>query len=302
MPAALSCSTILLTRKLRFLSVLFGILTFLLHLLWESVEWTVYMNSQNITLANDNFLAPLPITYYAYQGILLWTLFSSIPFILSQQFFVCLILLAILVHDVIKALQREVHSEAIFYEKLLSNKSSKNIVHYNKLLLLTAKRAKSWTVSYHGLMLICDKINRYFGWIMLVLYGMDFLNMLGFLSNIVNNAENAASSYVYLIFSSLMFLSFLTLFFFPMVAVYETVSEFARQLGKFPSKQLSCCEGMIKYDCISYVNFGSITESPLTIYAASIGIFHGTLFAPERAGNAQYGSIGTSTDEFKETF
>ncbi|OQV23345.1 hypothetical protein BV898_02792 [Hypsibius exemplaris] len=216
-----SCSITLLRRKMRSASVFLFIVTFTIHLVWEFVEWVVYMEGDNMTLSSDNFLAPLPITYYAFQGVVIWTLFSSVPFIMSQQLFTCVIMLAMLPQAAMKGLNREVGDETAYYEVQSQFATTRLTSVPRKLLLLTEERVRMWEATYMSTLIFIGRVNDFFGWILFILYGLDFLTLLGFVSNIVNNARSDWQSYAYLFLSSAIFLLYLTVFVCPLVSTQE---------------------------------------------------------------------------------
>ncbi|OQV19861.1 hypothetical protein BV898_06131 [Hypsibius exemplaris] len=205
-------------------SVVLCAVTFCLHLLWEAVEWVVYLEAvPNITMTTDNFMAPLPVKYLTYQSIVLWTLFSTLAFILSQQIFVCAIVLATLLKNILRRLNVEITEELLYFGRKSEDLYGPN----EKEILATVEKLRCWEARRMEALLFCGEMNDFFGPILLLIYGMDFLTLLGFSSNIVNNPRTDLDSYMYLALSCALFLAYLTVFSFPMVAVHETSGNLA---------------------------------------------------------------------------
>jgi hypothetical protein len=210
----------ILLEKIRFFSVSLFLVTFILHLSWESSAWLNFIvGSPNISMMSENAYPPLPIKEYTYQFVIIWTIFCSVPFLLSQQVYLCLIILAMILSEAMKKLDDEIQEEVEYY---MGSKGG-SVIFKKKETNLSEEKVKQWEVCHMRMLLFCQSLNRFFNLILFFIYGLDFVALLGFISNIVQNYRSDAISYAFLIFSSLLFLSYQTVFLLPLVAVHEKV-------------------------------------------------------------------------------
>ena len=167
-------------------------------------------------------MAPLPIKYLTYQSIVIWSLFSTMAFVLSQQVYVCAIIPAIVLHDVVARLDREVREDTASFERRSARGWPFRL--NEREMAVAEEKVIQWETRRMQMLLFCGEITDFFGVILMVIYGLDFLTLLGFSSNIVNSTRTDLPSYLYLALSCAISLAYLTVFLFPLVAVYEKVS------------------------------------------------------------------------------
>ena len=201
-------------------STVLVVATVTLHLLFYDVGWVNWISiTPNVTMSLDGMAAPLPMHFLFYQSIIIYALFSTLPFILSQQVYSAVIILAVLLGEAIKKLTREIHEETHDVEQ------SNGVFDGNgRELELTEKKVKNWQAYHMKIVFFRERLNGFFGDILFVVYGMDLLTLFGFLSSIVKNVRTDALSYEYLLLSSVIFLMYGTVFLIPLVMVHEMVS------------------------------------------------------------------------------
>jgi hypothetical protein len=211
-----------IVAKMKKASMVLFVATFTLHVLWEYAEWVVFLEGiPNVTMSEtDNIAAPLPMKYYLFEYIILWTLFSTIPFILSQQVYVCAIILAMVLGEAVKRLDLQIQEELKYYKE--RNGSSVGVS--DKELELTEGKVKIWEFYRMQILVLLGSVNNFFSLILFAIYGMDFLTLLGFTSNLIKNPRSDVDSYTYLIGSSVIFVLYGTIFLIPFVKVHEEVS------------------------------------------------------------------------------
>jgi hypothetical protein len=87
-----------------------------------------------------------------------------------------------------------------------------------------AQKVKLWEALHLRILLFFGSVNQFFSMILFVVYGMDFVVLLGFTANFVKNTRFDLDFYIFLIFSTIVFLSYGTVFLIPLVGFHEKVS------------------------------------------------------------------------------
>jgi hypothetical protein len=203
-------------------SVVLFVVTVALHVLWDSVTRFIYFQtSPNITLAGNQGLFPIPVQFPMMYSLFLKIFFSAFPFILSQQIFVCLIVFAIVLIEAINELKRKINEEIFFYEerKFVPDGIGEQEIES------TERKVKAWEYFYLRILLFHQSINGFFSLIIFLIYGMDFVAVLGYTSSLVQGTQSSVfEATATRIFCVVVFLSYGTLFFWPLVLVHEKVS------------------------------------------------------------------------------
>ncbi|GAU94748.1 hypothetical protein RvY_06470 [Ramazzottius varieornatus] len=227
------------TQRLRILdkwkkrSAWFAVLTFVGHILWESGDWLYYSTVFPRTYAMNasSLLSPLPLKITTWQYLILYTLFCIVPFILSQQVFICLIVMAGVLMNALKELR---HSIAQCSHELLENNYRKTTCCFkahgssakygNVLDEMIAEKVNMWQIRHMETLVFLRQLNKFFNWMLFVIYGLDFMTCLGFAAHVANNTSTVIESHVFLLFSAFVFAAYATVFLIPLVAVFEHVS------------------------------------------------------------------------------
>ena len=129
------------------------------------------------------------------------------------------LILAMVLGEAAKKLIHSIVEETAYYEK-----RKIDLVALDETeLAMTRERVNSWTVLHMRMLLFCHAVVHFFSAILFLSFGLDVVTLTGFTSSIVKNNRSDAVGYVYLIGSSVIFLSYVTVFSIPLVAVYEKV-------------------------------------------------------------------------------
>jgi hypothetical protein len=212
-----------LMKRSHQVSVVLFVVTVTLHVLWESVKWCIFFEiSPNITFDGDEGAAPIPIKYPMIDALLAMVFFRAFPFTLSQQIFACLIVSALVLNEAVSQLSLKISEEIVYYK---GRKFVSGIIGEQEIQS-TETKVKAWQCHHLRFLIFSESINNFFSLIIFLIYGMDFVAILGFTSGLVQSNESGifkvtATS----IFSMVIFLSYGTLFFWPLVSVYEKVSK-----------------------------------------------------------------------------
>jgi hypothetical protein len=212
-----------LMRRFHQVSVVLFVVTVALNVLWESVTWLMFFQTTpNITFDGDQGLTPIPVKFPQIYTLFLTIFFRACPFIASQQIFVCSMVIVMVLTEAINELDRKIKEETVFFEE---QKFTSGIIGEQQIES-TESKVKSWEYSYLRLQLFLQSINGFFGLIFFLIYGMDFVAVLGFTSSLIQNSQSShvLESTATWIFCVIVFLSYGTLFFWPLVLVYEKVS------------------------------------------------------------------------------
>ena len=86
-------------RDWRLLSIGAAIVTLFLLIVFETLNNVQYMASAKKDLTSDGILDPLPLSMLVWQYFAFWTVCSALPFYLSQQVAICLLLVGKMLAD-----------------------------------------------------------------------------------------------------------------------------------------------------------------------------------------------------------
>jgi hypothetical protein len=162
----------------------------------------------------------VPITYYMYQNVIIWELFCTLPFALSQQVYLCVILLAVVVGKTITRLISEIDDERVYYQTKISNAAVLALEEVEG----TESRVRNWEMFYMQSLMLCACLNRFFSLILFMIISIDFITILGFTSGFIIGEQLSSAYFSHIIFSVVLFLAYETLFLLPFIAVYEKLS------------------------------------------------------------------------------
>jgi hypothetical protein len=208
----------LLFRKIKRKSVIFFILSLGFHILWESLGWLDYFTGgHNRNLWSEDIIAPFLKEIYAWQFLIIDSFFSTFPFFLSQQVFLCAIILVVILSEAFQILERELMHETMSYRlqegSFVTRETRKR----------TLIKLKSWERNHLFLLAFTKSVNDFFALIFLTVYGLDVLTMFSFASWTVTSGSKSPSVYAFAMGSVLLFGSYATILPIPMVQVHEMV-------------------------------------------------------------------------------
>jgi hypothetical protein len=204
-------------RKTSLILFLFTISITLLMTVWGS-QITVLLVPGGASLTSDNALYPLPVKFYLWQYFTLWFLFPTFSFILSQQVLVLAMLSALVLSDSLKTLNRSIRSETDCLKMATKSHIGQRINFPELQRTLAAWKSNAAEVEF-----LFSTLNEYFDWILFGIFGCDFLTLMGFAVNILNNPRPGIDSYGYYTLSCLVFCIYNTLFFLPFISLHEEV-------------------------------------------------------------------------------
>lgn len=141
-----------------------------------------------------------------------------------------MIIFAMIVADALKILNGEINAETLRQEPgalpiaaaggMAEITSQKNGAAAPFLL---DEKVRVWKKLHTESLRLCEEINDYFGLLLFIIYGLDFVAVLAFGANVLINSKGTIDSYAYYIFSFLLFASYGTLFLIPLVICHEQV-------------------------------------------------------------------------------
>ncbi|OQV20623.1 hypothetical protein BV898_05441 [Hypsibius exemplaris] len=149
------------------------------HVIFEAVEWCYTWNpgSPSATLPAFSAISTVPVLKeaYAWPFLTLYFCFSTVPFVLSQQVYVCAIVLARCLHKVLATLEQELLSESRRWEQYARPSSLDNL----------ARKVATWEYLHVRTVLMVQAMNQFFGEIFLVTYLLDVLVAVCFATQLI---------------------------------------------------------------------------------------------------------------------
>ncbi|OQV19946.1 hypothetical protein BV898_05953 [Hypsibius exemplaris] len=212
--------------KFRTKSKLWFLLSGTLVLLWYGffarVNYTWWLQGHLKRHGNDttdtfwmtNLLDPLPPFLPAWQNIILWCVCSISPLFLSQQVIGIFVLNADFLKEGLRDLNRNIR------EQIESFGPRRDVVHLKQAMNLES-RIIFWTRLVESSRAFCKELNDFFGTILFVVYGLDFLVLVGFGTNLVYMPFPGFDTFAFYVYAALMIVAFMTLFLIPLPLTYE---------------------------------------------------------------------------------
>jgi hypothetical protein len=209
----------ILLGKIKWISGISLVVSFGGSVAWEYSEWSYFFlrGAPNATLWSNDILAPIPFKIFTWQYIITTSLFRLFPFALSQQVYLCAVILAIILFNVLESLGHEICDETALY------KHAENQEVEGVQMEKTKSKLKKWEYIHFYAGLLYEGINNMFGLVFLMTYLLDSLIMLGFGSWLISYTTDTLSEYAFSIGSFILFGVYATVFPIPMVRVYEKV-------------------------------------------------------------------------------
>ncbi|OQV19943.1 hypothetical protein BV898_05950 [Hypsibius exemplaris] len=164
-----------------------------------------------------NLLKPLPPFLRAWQNIILWCFCSIFPLILSQQVIGIFVLNADFLKEGLRDLNRDIR------EQIESFGPRRDAVHLKQVMDLE-NRVRLWTRLVESSRAFCSELNDFFGTIVFGVYGVDFLILSGFGTNLVYVTFLKLETLALYVYATSMMVLFLTLFLIPLPLAYEESS------------------------------------------------------------------------------
>ena len=152
----------------------------------------------------------LPLWLFSF----LCTTISTASCFASQQIIFFLVIYASHFKDIIEAMNEDIRTTAVDCRK--SPLKQETLLHLEK-------RFNHWRETIFEVQQCCDEANDFYSYILFVLYGLDFMTVLGFGVNLIVNVVPSASSYAYYAAMALIYCLNITIFLWPLVAFHEEV-------------------------------------------------------------------------------
>lgn len=190
-------------------------LTFVLHFSWDIFELYEFTKRLQYKMEMDSGLLYPRIAVWVY--LILWSLFVSVPYFLSQQVYLWAIISAAILSSTLKSLKEQIREEYLVVKK------------YDKgqlPLVEISNKVKTWQTTHMEMLRFCKQLDHFFSWILFFIYCCDFTILLGYTAGIVNHIHEEGwfvkniAEYGY---SVLVFAAYGTVFAIPFVKVYERV-------------------------------------------------------------------------------
>ncbi|XP_055338426.1 uncharacterized protein LOC129588284 [Paramacrobiotus metropolitanus] len=215
-----------LVRKWKNTAVVVGFISILLVCMWETNSWIHYQDQdpQRYNLQFNDAVAPLPMKMTVWQYVITWTLWSTLPFCLSQQIFITVIMLAWILNGCINKLNAAILEERAYFRGVVSSHSDQLWSDSKALLVLAEKMHVRITALRHRrlkMVTFCEEVTKTYGLILFAIYGLDVFTVCGFVAAIVADTEKFLTAYTLNFLSLALYGMYATVFMVPMVLVYE---------------------------------------------------------------------------------
>ena len=212
-----------LSNRIERSSILLLTVTTIIYLAWPLTIWpeSFYGSKmgENRTIFSYVDTKPFPIFMNYWQCLCVEIIFRHLAYLLSQQVYLCAIILSMTLSNVLTVMLREIEAETV------ANKTTEASQVLEKRLSNTEEKLQIWRDAYMSLMTLIDDLNKFFGVVFFLTYSMDFLAVLGSASWQLVSGPNSfyAMYYVTSVAGVLAFGCFATFLPFPLVIVHEKV-------------------------------------------------------------------------------
>jgi 7tm Chemosensory receptor len=226
------------SKRWKNFAVTIGVGTVLLHLGWEAAALLGDQDSSPFwSSSNSSSSTSKPTVDSLMESKLMYCLSSvaeSIPFILSQQIFVIVIVLAFVLKTSAKVLNQRITDLREETEVKVSGEAERQVevVGWEKPKFSPESEVRQVNTKaaalqeFHlRLILLNQEINHVFGWVLFILYSMDVVILIGFVALLVTSEKPAVATQTLHITSIALFGCFSTIFYVPMVQAHEEVRQ-----------------------------------------------------------------------------
>ncbi|OQV20618.1 hypothetical protein BV898_05437 [Hypsibius exemplaris] len=207
---------------------------------WESMnQIDIFVSNPNRTLLSDDVWRPLPIKVHAWQHIIHLALFRLLPFILSQQVYLCAMSLARVVYLRLDQLKRSIAREIAehtlcadwhwhsHWSNTLAASNSRQI-----RLLATKQSLAQWEACHFQLLRLTDSVNRHFQWTFLAGFGIDYLTILCMASRMVTGTAHTVLNNVFAVGTMALFGVYIAGSAITFIRVHDTSSQLFKPVGE----------------------------------------------------------------------
>ncbi|OWA50593.1 hypothetical protein BV898_15104 [Hypsibius exemplaris] len=189
----------------------YGYFELVMYMRWQKRHLKHRGNDATDTFWMANQLEPLPPFLPAWQYIILWSLCSIFPLILSQQVIGIFVLNADFLKEGLRDLNRDIREQI---ESFGPCRDAKRALDLDSRVML-------WTRLVGNSRAFCKELNDFFGTILFGVYGVDFLALVGFGTIMIFMPFMGFDILAIYVYAILMMLAFMTLFLIPLPLAYE---------------------------------------------------------------------------------
>ncbi|GAV06727.1 hypothetical protein RvY_16667-1 [Ramazzottius varieornatus] len=187
------------------------IVTIVVHAVYDTLDDITYYG--DIDILTDDLDSSTWRSQKAWHSLVIWVLFSNIPFVLSQQAYLYPVLLATLLNRAIKDLKHDLKAATV------------RVCETTESDIITEMEVKIWRAKQMAMLRFCGLINDCFSLILFFIYWLDFLTLLGYTSSFTKiSSGEPITTYLRLVFNCIVFASYGALIPIPLVCAYENVS------------------------------------------------------------------------------
>ncbi|OWA51934.1 hypothetical protein BV898_16394 [Hypsibius exemplaris] len=206
-----------IARKVGRFSLVLLLVTFVAHVGYSTISWSDANGAFPPHEHRYNFCY-FEICFTLKEIVPIWIISTDLPFILSQQVLVIGLAIAVTLLKGLQGVSYDIRAETTKWLKEKSNDGKQEE-------LLCEKICK-WTFVYVKGQIVLRQLNEFFGWILLVSVGFDFVTALG-VSGYVMTSERPLSRLSTTLNAGIavLFLAYATVFFVPFVMLLEKSKE-----------------------------------------------------------------------------
>ncbi|XP_055337824.1 uncharacterized protein LOC129587900 isoform X2 [Paramacrobiotus metropolitanus] len=203
--------------------------TLVLRVAWDACNWWYFVEQLETRpeATAENVWDPFPLRVTLVQFVVLWSVFSSLPFFVSQQVFGVAMVLSWMFGSCIKQLVSEINEAHDDLQRRLgrSNGHSEKHMATAEKLVIALKDRHARLVEY------CEEFNDTFAWELFFIYFLDVCAVCGYVADVVMNVEShLLSGKLYHWLSVLLYGVYASVFFIPLVRVHEQGHRIMRAL------------------------------------------------------------------------
>ncbi|OWA50198.1 hypothetical protein BV898_14723 [Hypsibius exemplaris] len=175
-----------------------------------------------MTFTSDRAWDPLPIRVLTWHHILNMAMVRCVPFVLSQQIYLCVIILGSLVSRALHEMKGEISHETNDYLTLLEA-ASEGDWKIGSALNRTAMKLQQWDVTHFKLLKFTQLLNGHFRWILLAVYALDYLTILCLSARMITQTAHTSMSYLFVLGSVALFGAYISILPIPLIQVLDRV-------------------------------------------------------------------------------
>ncbi|OWA53252.1 hypothetical protein BV898_17686 [Hypsibius exemplaris] len=224
-------------------SLLAAVLISVAVLLVECCSWSdeFLYKYDNQSIFATNALAPLPLNFPVWPYILLWTIFVTVPFVVSLQLSACLMIFGQILTDSIRVMTKKLEDlidiAKFDYDE---NQVDRSFDDLAVKCAATTKAVEETIVLHLSVVHFSDALNSVFGGLFCAGYCLDVLMLLSYVVGLLAGAVKEAdvTDVVENTFGALIFCVFCVVFYTPLIMAYEQGIKFNQTFSRLSNSLL----------------------------------------------------------------